>query len=432
MPFDQTLRFRPRIAVIGGGITGLSAALELSDFADVTLFEAENRLGGHARTVVAGRRGDQPVDTGFIVFNFANYPHLTRLFRDLDVPIQKSCMSFGATIDGGWLEYGLKSVEALFAQRRNLGDPRFWAMLRDVARFNARAEQAVDSDDVTIGDLVDRLRLGSWFRDYYLMPICGAIWSTPPEQIHNFPARTLVRFFRNHALMSARGQHQWWTVAGGSREYVQRLQDVLVQRGVSLRIGSQVLSVRRTLGQVIVHTGTGGEPAFDHIVFATHSDQALRILDAPSAREHALLGAIRFQDNAAFLHRDPGQMPRRRAAWSSWVYQSDRRQGRPGIGVTYWMNRLQNIPDDDPLFLTLNPARTIPEHLVYDQVVFRHPVFDHAALTAQRNLETIQGQRNTWFAGAWARHGFHEDGIAAARRVTRSLARLYSRRIEAA
>lgn len=428
MPFDQSPGVRPRIAVIGGGITGLSAALDLSDHADVTLYEAEPRLGGHARTVVAGRRGDQPVDTGFIVFNFANYPRLVRLFRSLDVPIQKSCMSFGATVDGGRLEYGLRSVGALFAQRRNLGDPRFWGMLRDIGRFNAQAERAAASDDVTIGELVDHLRLGNWFRNHYLMPICGAIWSTPPEEIHAFPARTLVQFFRNHALMNVTGQHQWWTVTGGSREYVRRLQDRLLDRGVTIRAGTPVASVHRQPGRVILTTGAGAEPAHDHVVFATHPDQALRMLDTPTVWEQALLGAIRYQDNAAFLHRDTAQMPRRRAAWSSWVYQSDQRHGRQGVGVTYWMNRLQNIPEDDPLFMTLNPAQPIPEHLVYDQVVFRHPVFDRAALAAQRDLASIQGQGNTWFAGAWARHGFHEDGIAAAYRVTRALADLHARR----
>ncbi|WP_116134699.1 NAD(P)/FAD-dependent oxidoreductase [Tropicimonas sp. IMCC34043] len=432
MPFDQNIRFRPRIAVVGGGISGLSTAFDLSADADVTLFEAEARLGGHARTVMAGRDGAQPVDTGFIVFNFANYPHLTQLFRDLDVPIEKSCMSFGATIDGGRLEYGLQSLKALFAQQRNLGDPRFWAMLRDIARFNARAEQAVLIEDISVGELVDRLKLGAWFRNYYLLPICGAIWSTPADEIHAFPARPLVRFFRNHALMSATGQHQWWTVTGGSREYVRRLETVLRERGAALRTGTPVQAIERRDGQVIVKTANGPEPAFDHIVFATHPDQTLRMLDMPSRGEQAALSAIRYQDNHTFLHRDARQMPRRRDCWSAWVYQADTRQGRKGVGVTYWMNRLQNIPEQDPLFVTLNPARPIAEDLIYDEVVFRHPVFDRAAMAAQDDIAALQGQRNTWFAGAWARHGFHEDGIASARRVTRALTRLYAPRRQVA
>ncbi|XDA98977.1 FAD-dependent oxidoreductase [Sulfitobacter sp. LCG007] len=432
MPFDHRPGSRPRIAVIGGGITGMSAALRLCSFANVTLFEAEPRLGGHARTVVAGRRADQPVDTGFIVFNFPNYPNLTELFRDLDVPIEKSCMSFGASVDGGRLEYGLNSIAALFAQRRNIGDPRFWGMLRDIGRFNARAEGVATSDDVTIGELVDQLRLGAWFRNHYLMPICGAIWSTPADQIHAFPARTLVQFFRNHALMNVHGQHQWWTVKGGSREYVDRLQARLESRGVTLRTGAGVMSVRRMAGQSLVQTADGTGPGFDHVVFATHPDRTLRLLEEASPEEHAVLGAIRYQENAAFLHRDPAQMPRRRACWSSWVYQSDLKDGRQGVGVTYWMNRLQNIPEDDPLFLTLNPARPIPEHLIYDQVVFRHPVFDRAAIAAQGRLEAVQGQQNTWFAGAWTRHGFHEDGIASGLHVADRLMRLYAQTSEPA
>ncbi|MHA3976755.1 NAD(P)/FAD-dependent oxidoreductase [Halovulum sp. GXIMD14794] len=427
MPFDAMRPRRPRIAVIGGGISGLSAAWALADIGHVTLFEAEPRLGGHARTVMAGRNGDQPVDTGFIVFNYANYPHLTRLFRDLDVPVEKSCMSFGATIDGGKLEYGLKSLDAVFGQRRNLGDPRFMGMLRDIFRFNARAEAAAVSDDVTIDELVDGLRLGDWFRRYYLMPICGAIWSTGAERVGDFPARTLVQFFRNHALLSATGQHQWWTVSGGSVEYVRRLEAALTARGVDLRPGCPVVTVHRDETGVTVRTEAGAEGPFDEVVFASHPDATLRMLGQPSMEEVNALSAIRYQDNRTLLHSDTGQMPQARRCWSSWVYQAETGRDQAGIGVTYWMNRLQNIPEDDPLFVTLNPLREIPEHFVYDEVTFRHPVFDRAALRAQRRISALQGQRGTWFAGAWTRHGFHEDGIASAMRVARLMARQIAR-----
>ncbi|PIV75636.1 MAG: cyclopropane-fatty-acyl-phospholipid synthase [Rhodobacteraceae bacterium CG17_big_fil_post_rev_8_21_14_2_50_65_11] len=422
MSFDAPFRPARRVAIIGGGISGLAACWLLSRNNAVTLYEAEPRLGGHARTVMAGKRGDQPVDTGFIVFNYANYPHLTRMFQDLDVPVAKSNMSFGASIDHGRIEYGLEDLGALLAQRRNLARPGFLRMLRDILRFNARAEAFAKDTDATIGDLMSELQLGRWFRDYYLVPLSGAIWSTPPEQILSFPARALVQFFRNHALLSAQGQHQWWTVEGGSREYVSRLEAALKAQGADLRVSCPVRSVRRTGGLVAVVTD-GAAETFDEVIFACHSDQALRLLDQPTETEHRALSAIRFQDNAVYLHRDVAQMPKRRKVWSSWVYQAETGVKRTQIGVSYWMNRLQNIPEEDPLFITLNPARDIPDHLVYDQNTFRHPVFDLAALKAQGRLREMQGQNNTWFAGAYTRHGFHEDGFASAVRIARALDR---------
>ena len=421
MSFDAPFRPSRRIAIIGGGISGLAAAWLLSRRDAVTLYEAEPCLGGHARTVNAGTRGDQPVDTGFIVFNYANYPHLTRLFQDLDVPVAKSDMSFGASVDGGRIEYGLASLDALLAQRSNLARPGFLRMVRDIFRFNARAEDLAEDDSATIGELMADLNLGRWFRDYYLTPLSGAIWSTPPEQILSFPARALVQFFRNHALLSTHGQHQWWTVDGGSREYVTRLDAALKVSGATLRVATPVRSVRRTPGAVTIVTD-GAAEVFDEVIFACHSDQALRLLDRPTTAEQQALSAIRFQDNEVWLHRDEAQMPLRRKVWSSWVYQAETGVETGRIGVSYWMNRLQNIPEDDPLFITLNPSKPIPEHLAYDQVTFRHPVFDLGALKAQESLRAMQGQNNTWFAGAYTRHGFHEDGFASAVRIARALA----------
>lgn len=423
MPFDITSRATQRIAIIGGGISGLAAAYLLSPQNTVTLYEAEPRLGGHARTVMAGLNRDQPVDTGFIVFNYANYPHLTRMFQDLSVPVAKSNMSFGATIDGGAVEYGLGDLTALLGQRRNLLRPGFMRMVRDIMTFNARAESASESGDMTTAELVRDLRLGPWFERYYLMPICGAIWSTPPDEVGAFPARSLVRFFRNHALLSASGQHQWWTVDGGSIEYVRRLEHRLIASGVRLLTGIPVKGVSRFGETATVHAMGCAPETFDQIIFACHSDQALRLLTDPAPEEARALSAIRYQDNRMILHRDARQMPKRRACWSSWVYKADTRHPQPAIGVTYWMNRLQNIPDSDPLFVTLNPCDPIPDALTYDTRTFRHPVFDHEALNAQQDLRKRQGQRNTWFAGAYTRHGFHEDGFASAVRVARALER---------
>ncbi|MFD3190076.1 NAD(P)/FAD-dependent oxidoreductase [Sedimentitalea sp. HM32M-2] len=412
-----------RIAIIGGGISGLASAYLMSPHHAVTLFEAGPRLGGHARTVHAGRNGDQPVDTGFIVFNYANYPHLTRMFADLDVPVAKSDMSFGASINGGQIEYGLRDLRALTAQKRNLARPGFARMVRDILRFNDRAEAVARDDSASIGQLMDELGLGDWFQRYYLMPLCGAIWSTPPSEIRDFPARTLVQFFRNHALLSTSGQHQWWTVDGGSIEYVRRLETCLRHRGVAIRTGTPVTRVRRHRGQVTVHSAAGPHAPFDQVILACHADQALGLLADPSPREARALSSIRFQDNRMILHRDTGQMPQRKAVWSSWVYTADTARQETAIGVTYWMNRLQNIDEDDPLFVTLNPSRPVPEHLIYDETRFRHPVFDAAALAAQRELIDLQGNKSTWFAGAYTRHGFHEDGFASAVRIARKMDR---------
>lgn len=421
MSFDLPNVSGQRIAIIGGGISGMAAAYMLQGAHSVTLFEAEKKLGGHARTVQAGRTGAQPVDTGFIVFNYVNYPHLTRMFRDLEVPVEKSDMSFGATIDGGRVEYGLRDLSSLLGQKRNLLRPGFARMVRDILRFNARAEEFAHSDDATIGDLMDQLQLGDWFRDYYLLPVCGAIWSTPTDEIRDFPARSMVQFFRNHALLSATGQHQWWTVSGGSIEYVRRLETNLRQRGAILRTGTPVQGISRLPGQVTVHLHNEPDQSFDQVIMACHSDVALRLLTLKTPTEKLALSNVAYQNNLMVLHRDEGQMPTRRACWSSWVYQAQSGVMRPQIGVTYWMNRLQNIPESDPLFVTLNPATKIRDAAIYDQKVFRHPVFDRAALRAQDMIGQIQGQNNTWFAGAWLRHGFHEDGFASAVRVARAL-----------
>ncbi|WP_109466672.1 NAD(P)/FAD-dependent oxidoreductase [Albibacillus kandeliae] len=416
--FDQTQGPRKRIAIVGGGISGLSAAYYLSPRHDVTLYEAAPRLGGHARTVVAGLRGDQPVDTGFIVFNYATYPYLTRLFRDLDVPVIKSEMSFGASIDGGRIEYSLNSLRAMTAQRRNLLRPQFYGMIADILRFGRDAETAARDDEVTIGELVAELGLGRWFRDHYLMPMCGAIWSTPTGSVDRFPARSLVRFFRNHGLLAGVGTHQWWTVRGGSIEYVRRLEAALVARGCTLRPGTPVRTVERDALGVTVRADHCEAESFDEIILACHSDQSLALLGGGATGEESrALGAIRYQPNRAVLHRDAGQMPLRRDCWSSWSYRSQ--QG--GIGITYWMNRLQDIPESDPLFVTLNPTATIPDEAIYDEVDFTHPVFDRAAIAAQSAIRDMQGRNRTWFAGAYNRHGFHEDGIASAMRIVRAL-----------
>ncbi len=412
---------RREIAIVGGGISGLAAAYYLSPDHNVTLYEAEHQLGGHARTVIAGRGGDQPVDVGFIVFNYATYPYLARLFRDLDVPVIQSHMSFSASINDGQFEYGLNSLAAIAAQKRNLIYPQFYKMIGDILRFGRRAETMANDDAMTIGELVRRLGLGRWFRDHYLIPMCGAIWSTPIARVDQFPAKSMVRFFRNHGLLAGIPQHQWFTVKGGSIEYVRRLRSALIARGCAIRTRCAVKTVKRHAHEVRVLLSDGIVPhSYDELVLACHADQALKLLgDDAGGQEKAALQEIKFQPNRVVLHRDPAQMPKRKACWTSWCYRAQ--NGR--IGVTYWMNRLQAIPQNDPLFVTLNPPREIPDEMVYDEKTFAHPVFDKAAMSAQRVIRAMQGQNRTWFVGAWNRHGFHEDGIASAIRITSALKR---------
>lgn len=422
MPFESATPPRRRIAVIGAGISGMGAAFELAGAHHVTLFEASPRLGGHARTVVAGRNGDQPVDTGFIVFNRANYPNLTRMFGALGVPVAESDMSFAASVRGGRLEYGLRGAPAFFAQRRNALNPFFLGMLRDIFRFNSRAPALIaDAPDLTIGEFLARLGTGRWFRDYYLMPLSGAIWSTPPHRIADFPAHAMVRFLHNHGLMSYVGQHQWYTVRGGSVQYVDRLSRALAARGARLRTGCPVRAVRRVADGVDVRAPGGAWERFDEVVFATHPDDSLALLADPTPGEAAALGALRYQPNEVVLHADASVMPRRRAVWSSWNYSEApaRRDGQ--IDITYWMNRLQPIPDSDPMFVTLNSNRPIREELIYDQVTLRHPVYDLAALRAQALVRAMNGARRTWFCGAWMRDGFHEDGLASGLAVAEAM-----------
>ncbi len=410
-----------KIAVIGAGISGMGAAHMLGRDHRVTLFEAEGRLGGHARTKMAGKNGDQPVDTGFIVFNYANYPHLAALFKELDVPVVKSNMSFGASIDGGRFEYALTTFDSIFAQRRNLVNPKFLRMLGDIVRFNNTALKISQDRTLTIKGFLDKLGAGEYFRKYYLAPLSGAIWSTPVEKIMDFPAYSMIDFFENHALLSHTGQHEWYTVDGGSQEYVKRLEASLHSMGVDVRLSAPVQSVRRTgIGVKIKSEGADWE-SFDEVVFASHSDDTLAMLSDPSAQEQAALGAVKYQPNEITLHADTNIMPKRRKTWASWVYSEDKVQKSDRIDLTYWMNSLQPIPMDDLHFVTLNTKRTIREELIYDQVTLRHPVYDMGALAAQEQVRGFNGTNNTWFCGAWMKHGFHEDGLSSAVDVVRGI-----------
>ncbi|MEY8838454.1 NAD(P)/FAD-dependent oxidoreductase [Cribrihabitans sp. XS_ASV171] len=423
MPFEQNAGAPRKVAVIGGGISGMGAANLLADTHNVTLFEAEPRLGGHARTVIAGQNGDQPVDIGFIVFNEVTYPNLISLFRKLDVPIAKSCMTFGASIRGGAIEYALHGADALFAQRRNMVRPQFLRFVRDLLYFNKNALRFSSDRSLTVRELLDRMGMGEWFRSYYLEPFSGAIWSTPKEKVMDFPAYAMVKFFDNHLLLHANEEHQWYTVRGGSVEYVRRLEAAMRRKGVEIRLGAQISGVRRGEFGPQVRAKSGEWEQFDEVVFATHSDDTLALLSDATERERASLGAIRYQPNDIVLHADPSVMPKRRKCWSSWVHTEDANPSSERIDLTYWMNSLQPIPRDDPHFVTLNSRRRIREDLIYAETTFRHPVYDLGALNAQEEIRAFNGTANTWFCGAWMRNGFHEDGLASAIEVVERMNR---------
>ncbi len=410
---------RQRIAVVGAGVAGLSAAWLLRERFEVTLFEAEARAGGHADTQsvdVGGAPVD--VDTGFIVCNDATYPNLLGLFAHLGIALTATEMSFAVSAADGRMEYGGGNLRQVFAQARNLLRPRFWRMLRDIMRFYREAPAVLQTaGSESLGEWLDAHGYGAGFAEDHILPMGAAIWSASVAGIRAFPMRHFVRFFVNHGLLQLKDRPVWRTVRGGSKVYVRR---VLADLG-DVRLASRVLGIRRGADGVRVRTDAG-ETLYDQAVLACHADESLAMLDDASARETALLGAIRFQDNRAVLHTDIALMPKRRAVWSAWNYLSDGAQDHDAaISVTYWMNLLQRLETPAPLLVSLNPLRAPDPALVLMDKVYRHPQFDAAAMDAQARLGEIQGAGGVWFAGAWTGWGFHEDGIASAVKVARAL-----------
>ncbi len=407
-----------KIAVVGGGISGLAAGWLLSRRHQVTLFEAEPRAGGHSHTVEA--RG-QAVDTGFIVYNEATYPNLTALFAHLGVESQPAPMSFAVSRNRGQFEYGTGSLGELLAQKRNLLRPRFWAMLggllrfyrrapRDLARWGARLET------LSLDAYLDAIGCGAAFRDDHLYPMAAAVWSTPAAEVGRYPAAAFLRFCANHGLLSLGARPQWRTVCGGSRDYVARLTPAFDR----VALGAPVLRLRRQDEGVELVTRAGTE-RFDAVVLATHADTALGLIADPGAAERDVLGAFAYARNRVVLHSDATLMPRRRAAWSGWNYLAQGSGAERQLAVTYWMNRLQGLDPEQPLFVTLNPPREPDPATVHGEYVYHHPQFDAAAILAQRQLWSLQGQGGVWFAGAYFGSGFHEDGLQAGLAVAEQL-----------
>ncbi|MCH2037019.1 MAG: FAD-dependent oxidoreductase, partial [Rickettsiales bacterium] len=393
------------------------AAYLLNQKHEITVYEKNPYIGGHSRTVEAL---GSPVDTGFIVFNYRNYPLLTGLFTHLDVAVEKSNMSFGASIQDGWLEYGTDQLSDLFAQKRNYFRPKFYFMIRDILKFNKEAMRFIDKDtSITLGQCLDELKMGEWFKRYYLLAMGGAIWSCPLEQMLEFPAKSFVRFFHNHGLLTVNDQPQWYTVTGGSREYVKKLSASFKDR---IRMESSIKTVSRKDGVVTVEDTNGNSETFDAVVFACHSDQAIRMLEAPTEDEHAIIGAFGYQGNKVILHSDERFMPVNKKAWASWIYLSQSQEDQnPAISLSYWMNNLQNMKTEKPLIVTLNPGSRPDESLIYDEYIFEHPVFDRAAIDAQDKIDQVQGVENTYYCGAYQRNGFHEDGLWSAVNVAKQL-----------
>jgi predicted NAD/FAD-binding protein len=409
-----------RIAVVGSGISGLSVAHALAGQAQVTLFEAGAHFGGHTNTVDMTLDGvTHGVDTGFLVLNERTYPNLLRLFRDLEVEIAASDMSFSVQVPDARLEWSGCDLNTVFAQRANLLRPRFWRMLSDLLRFNRLATALATSGQADrleqpIGDFLDEHRFGAAFRDWYFLPMIGCIWSCPVDQMLNFPIATMLRFCHNHGLLQVANRLQWYTVRGGARNYVRTMLGAVPDA----RLNTPVRSVRRVLadgvgGSVQIGTDHGTE-RFDDLVLACHSDQALALLADPSAAEAAVLGAIHYQRNRAVLHTDTSVLPRRRKAWAAWNYTRAALGAHAPASVClhYLLNRLQPLPFTTPVVVSLNPVDAPRADSVHAAFDYAHPVFDLTAIAAQRRIPDLQGQRRTWFCGAWTRYGFHEDGLS--------------------
>lgn len=413
---------RKTIAVIGSGVSGLSAAWLLSKAHDVTLYESDGRLGGHANTVDVEDGGSVlPIDTGFIVFNHATYPNFCALLEHFGIPSQETEMSFAVSLDDGRLEYSGTNLRGLFAQRRNIWSPRFWSMLQDLLRFYRRAPQDIahfGGKLLSLGDYLDAGGYGLPFRDDHLLPMAGAIWSAPCAEILSYPASAFIRFHDNHGLLKLSGRPAWRTVTGGSRTYVERLRADFQGR---IETGERVRRVVRHADGVLVEGARGWTRRFDEVVIAAHANDALGMLDRPSAAESELLSAFRYSRNLAVLHSDEALMPQRRAAWSSWNHLGDRQAGGEPCSVTYWMNRLQNLKTEKPYFVTLNPRRQPRQETVIRTETYMHPLFDAAAISAQTRLWSLQGANRTWFCGSYFGAGFHEDGLQSGLAVAEQL-----------
>ncbi len=410
-----------RIAIIGGGISGLACAWLLAKRHEVVVFEANRYPGGHANTVDATVDGiTHPVDTGFLVFNDRTYPNLVKLFAALGVECADSDMSFSVRIGDGALEWSGSSLATVFAQPSNLVRPRFLRMLSDLLRFNREASRLAEAGTIvtgTLGEFLDARGYGREVRELYLVPMAACIWSTPATRINRFPMQTFLDFCANHGLLAVSNRPQWRTVKGGAREYVRKLVAALPD----VRLATPVHQVRRFADRVEVATDQG-VARFDQVVLATHTDQSLALLEHPSVEERAVLKAIPYQANRAVLHTDERLLPRRRRAWASWNFHAPKPElSDEPVSLTYLINRLQPLPFPSPVMVSMNPVEAPRDDLTLASFDYHHPVFLEGSDEAKRRVASLQGRDRTWFCGAWTRHGFHEDGLVSALNVARRM-----------
>ncbi|OYU44512.1 MAG: NAD/FAD-binding protein [Burkholderiales bacterium PBB4] len=421
-----------KVAIVGSGIAGLGAAHALRGKADITLLEAGDYFGGHTHTVdiqlqTSAGAITHGVDTGFLVFNERTYPHLIALFAELGVPTAKSDMSFSVQAPGvagrRALEWSGSSLNTVFAQRSNLVNPRFLRMLRDVMRFNRLATEIAERNGEgelmqPLSEFLDHHRFSAEFRHGYFLPMLGCIWSCPTDQMLQFPVATMIRFCHNHGLIQVTNRPQWWTVAGGARQYVEKIVAAIGDK----RLNHPVQSIQRDSTGVLV-TVNGQTERFDKLILASHSDQSLAILGDATPQERAVLGAIRYQPNVAVLHTDASVLPTRKRAWAAWNYarSTDAGQDSTRVCLHYLINMLQPLPFEQPVVVSLNPLQAIDPKTVQGRFEYAHPVFDLAAIRAQTQLPQLQGQHHTFFCGAWAGYGFHEDGLKSGLAAARAL-----------
>lgn len=413
---------RPTLAIIGTGISGLGCAHFLHREFDVTLFEQNRYTGGHTNTVTVAEPGSGravPIDTGFMVFNYETYPQLTRLFAQLDVPVKQTDMSFSVRHEDTGLEFSGSSLNHLFCQRRNLLRPSFYRMLLQIDRFNREAVAALDDPawaNLTLADYVARRGYGEDFLNLYVIPMSSAVWSTPPEKMLQFPARTLLRFFHNHGFLGLHTQHQWWTVDGGAQQYVHRITTPWRDR---IRHDARVIAIRRSPDGVQVTTADRRTERFDKVILAAHGHESLALLADPTPDETRLLREFQYQPNTATLHTDTSVMPRTKLAWSAWNYSIARdATGRVEPMTIYWMNRLQGVSDRENYFVSINRPDRVDPRKILRTIAYEHPLFTLGAVRAQAEIPDLNaraaGGTETYFCGAWTRYGFHEDGILSA------------------
>jgi len=402
---------KKKIAIIGSGISGLSAAWLLSKDHDVTVYEKNNYAGGHANTVkVSTDDGDVFVDTGFIVFNKKNYLNLTELFKKLNVKIHNTIMSFSLSVDNGSYEYSGSGALGYFGQFSNIINPYHWYLLYEVNRFFSNAENNVKkySKDITIGSFLENEKYSQIFIKRHILPMGAAIWSSDPNEMLNYPAHNFIAFYANHGMLNFKNRPSWNTVFNGSKNYISK---IISNSDFDLKLNTAIKKIKRNSKGVEIIDINNNTVNFDHVVLASHADQSLGLLADPSKNEKEILSAFRYQKNTAVLHKDEKQMPKRKKLWSSWNYLKKNHKNSEKLSVTYWLNNLQELKTTQELFITINPIHRIPIDLIINQYIYEHPIFDNKAIKSQELLSRIQGIDNTWYCGSYMGYGFHEDGI---------------------